>query len=151
MSEMEIIEQPADAPAPTLAKVQALESVLREFPQEDLPLQHYYPAGLYARRMFQPEGIALVGKMHRLAHLTVLLKGDMTIFAEGQRERIAAPHVWVSEPGAKRAIFSHTDCELMTVHPNPQDLRDLDELEAYLIQPQALEIEFMEELKRICA
>lgn len=136
---------------PTLQRVQQLEHVLREMPQEDVPVVHYHPEGLYARRMLQLEGVLIVGKMHRLAHLVVLLSGEMSVETDKGMERITAPYVWESAPGAKRAIFAHTDCQLMTVHPNPESLKDLDELEAYLIQPQHRECEFMEELKRIAA
>ena len=53
-------------------------------------------------------------------------------------ERIRAPHKWVSQPGAKRPVYTHTDCEFITVHLNPDDSEDLEALEADIIIPEAL-------------
>lgn len=122
--------------APSLEKVRALQNRLAELPQVETTPEHLFAPGMYVRRLPIPAGLVVVGKMHRHAHPVMLVKGEATINTDRGMERIKAPHVWISPPGAKRALVTHTDCEFVTVHLNENDERDLDVLESKIIIPE---------------
>ena len=128
---------PAQAPVrPKPEQVEALQNRLAELPQVETTLHHLFAPGMYVRRLEIPAGSVVVGKKHRHSHPVMLTKGTATINTDRGMETIHAPHVWVSEPGAKRALVTHTDCEFVTVHLNENDTTDLDALEADIIIPE---------------
>lgn len=120
----------------------ALQAELEKQPDNLTPeeaeaeyVTHYFAPGTYTRRMFIPEGMCVVGKIHRHAHLNVLLRGSCKVVTEFGDEVFSAPRVWVSEPGTKRAVFALEDLEWLTVHQNTENTRDTDALERYIISP----------------
>jgi hypothetical protein len=130
-----VLDAPVKA-APSLEKVRALQNALAPMEQVETTPEHLFAPGMYVRRLPIPAGLVVVGKMHRHAHPVMLTKGETTILTDKGIERITAPHVWVSEPGAKRVLYTHTDCEFVTVHLNEGDSTDLDALEADIIVPE---------------
>jgi hypothetical protein len=113
----------------------ALASDPAEFPRRECPLVHRFVPGIYAREIFMPAGTFAMGKIHRKAHLSVIL-GDVSFVStvEGLR-RVTGMETFECEAGIKRAVYCHADTWWTTFHPNPSDLRDLAELERELIAP----------------
>lgn len=151
-----MIEAPI-RPAPTREKIQQLQAGLAPLPQIETGLEHYFADGMYGRRCFIPAGSVVVGKSHRHEHFVLLIKGSARINTDRGMETISAPHVWVSPPGAKRALVTLEDCEFFTTHLNHDNERDLDLIEAQVIEPEGLlthapEVsEFKDELQRVYA
>jgi len=83
--------------------------------------------------MFIPKGSVIVGKIHKHAHLNVILSGLIKVATEFGYHIYEAPKVWVSEPGTKRAVYALEDTRWLTVHPNFANTEDLEELESYVI------------------
>jgi uncharacterized cupin superfamily protein len=88
---------------------------------------------MYCRELLIPKGCALVGKVHRKEHFCLILSGEITLVSNGQRRRVKAPAIFVSQPGVKRAGFAHEDCVFVNVHRT--DSQDLDEIERETIEP----------------
>lgn len=125
---------------PTLAMIQRLEAALRRCPEHaEIPTEHHFAPGVYVRQITIPAGVVVVGKLHRTQHVIMLIGGEVTIYTDEGMQRIAAPRVWQTSPGTKRAIYAHEDATLVTVHPT--ELTDLDAIEAEIIQPEMLEHE----------
>lgn len=122
------------APEPTMADKKVFQEALAQLPQVELTPVHHFAEHVYGRELFIPAGTVVVGKIHRHEHLVMLMKGDVTINTGEGMERIVGPKVWVSQPGIKRVLYTHTDCTFFTVHPS--DKRDLAELEADIIEPE---------------
>ena len=101
----------------------------------DLYLTNLFAPGVYVRQIDLPEGSVVVGKIHKHAHVNMLMAGVVTVVSEFHTETFAAPRVWISEPGIKRAVYTHEDAMWMTVHPNPEDTTDLDAVEEDVIAP----------------
>jgi quercetin dioxygenase-like cupin family protein len=143
--------------APSRDKIQQLQGVLAQLPQIETGLEHYFADGMYGRRCFIPAGSVVVGKIHRHEHFVLLIKGSARINTDRGMETISAPHVWVSPPGAKRALVTLEDCEFFTTHLNHGNERDLERIEADVIEPEGLltheaEVsEFTDELQRMYA
>lgn len=128
-----------DAHTVTLEKVRALETVMRQMDTVELPVNHHFCRGLYARELFVPKGCTLVGKKHAQQNFFLLLSGEMSVsMADGSIARIRAPFLCVTQPGDKRVGYAHEDSVCINFHPNPDDEQDLNVLEARYITPEAL-------------
>jgi hypothetical protein len=116
-------------------KVFALEDVLRNMPQVELPTSHFFANGMYARVMTLAEGVTLVGKVHKQEHFFILAKGSLAVSTGVFAQVIQAPAVIVGEPGTKRVGHALSECVCINVHKT--DKIDLDEIEEELIEPDA--------------
>ncbi len=114
-----------------------LESTLRELkalhdlPDPDCPLEHVFAPGAYARTIRIPADTLIVGKIHKHAHLNMLMQGDVSVATEEGPIRMQAPRVMCSKAGTKRVVYAHTDVIWTTVHLT--DSTDLDEIEEQII------------------
>lgn len=98
-------------------------------------LEHHFAPGMYGRQCTLPAGSVVVGKIHRHAHLNVVIKGHAKVATEFGSRDVRAGDVFVSEPGAKRAVYAVEETVWITVHTNPTDTRDLAEIENHVIAP----------------
>ncbi len=126
---------------PVADAVRQLEAVMRELPDQfdiDAHTAHHFCDGMYARELFVPAGVTIVGKTHAKRNFFVLVKGSMLLATPSGPMRIVAPYMAVTEPGTKRAGYAETDCLCMNFHANPDDEKDLALLESRYITPEAL-------------
>jgi len=73
--------------ATTRDKVIALENLMKEQPQLELKVVHYFSPGVYARELHIPAGTMLTGKIHKYEQLNILIKGDMSVLTENGNEK----------------------------------------------------------------
>ncbi len=118
-------------------KVFELQKNLLELEQLDIPVEHHFAPGNYARECFLPAGSVVIGKVHRHAHVNIISKGKVTVATSEGIHDYEAPLTFISEPGAKRALIVHEDTVWTTVHPNPTDTQDLAQIEADVIVPES--------------
>lgn len=116
-------------------KVLRLEEAMRHLPQVEAPVTHHFSQGIYMRELLIPKHTILTGKIHRHAHLNVILRGDISVLTEHGIRRLVGPCTLQSAPGIKRVGFAHEETVWMTIHPNPDDERDMDKLEDRYIAP----------------
>lgn len=109
------------------AAVLAVEEQVKSLPQVDLPLEHGFAPGVYARKLFIPKGTVLTGKIHKYAHWNIVLQGHIEIMTEQGIKHIRAPAMFVSPAGTKRAGFAHEDTVWVTMHPT--DETDIETIE----------------------
>lgn len=123
-----------------LDQVRRLEAALAQFEQIDADrlTSHHFCDGMYARELFIPAGVAVVGKMHASRNFFVLVKGTLILATPDGPVRITAPYMAVTEPGTKRAVFAEEDSVCINFHSNPDDEQDLAVLESRYITPEAL-------------
>ena len=101
---------------------------------EKLPLQHQFTPGLYLRTIFLPMGTVLTGKVHKDAHPVFLHYGIIELVTEFHSPMtLEGPYFFVSQPMVKRAAVAHTDVLWTTIHANPTDTQDLEQLEREII------------------
>ena len=129
---------------PTIEQIQALQAAIQAGETIDLEVSHHFTDGAYVRELRVPEGIVLVGKMHRTAHV-LIVTGDVTIINGAARERITGTRVLHTKPGTKRAIVAHADSVLITMHVTPET--DVDEIERAIIVPEHLELTYLRQLE----
>lgn len=121
---------------PTRADIERLEGVLSDLPQVDLPLQHGFGPGFYARSLSIPADTVVTGKVHATEHIFMVTKGDITIVTDEGSKRVQAPYQSIGRPGTKRAVYTHADTVCVNIHITNET--DLAKLEAELIVSPAL-------------
>lgn len=116
---------------PTRAAIQHLEDTMLAMPQIEIPTEHSFGPGFYARTITVPAGATLTGKVHSTEHIFMVIKGDITLVTEHGRKRVQGPFQAVCQPGTKRVGYAHTDTVCTNIHIT--DETDLAALELLLI------------------
>ena len=123
--------------------ISALAAYIMDMPEaiavDTVPVKHTFAPGLYAREMFIPKGLLIIGKLHKHAHMNTLSKGTVVVLTEAGVQRIAAPYTFVSEVGARRVVYAMEDTIWTTYHVT--DKTDLAEVEAEVIAKDYGELE----------
>jgi hypothetical protein len=119
-----------------------LEREALELPQVDCREQHHFGPGVYIREITIPAGTCVIGHAHRGEHLCVLQKGTLAVVdGSGEVRRITAPMIFTAPPGRKVGYAPEDDVVFWNVFPNPDDGRDLDAIEARLVDKSAAWVE----------
>lgn len=132
--------------SPTDTSVDVLEAgMVAGFPRVEVPVFHHFGDGIYAREIHAKAGTLMTGKLHRTEHLNIISQGVIEVWVEGvhgpeQRRTITAPCSFVAPPGTRRVGLVHEDVVWTTIHANPDNVRDLEQLEALLIVPHVNEL-----------
>jgi hypothetical protein len=111
---------------PSVAAVRELEDVLLTLPQVDFNLSHVIHAGMCARTMMIPAGVALTGALTNIDN-TCIVCGDITVTTDDGPKRLTGYHVLPAKLGAKRAGFAHADTWWTTIHRT--DLVSISDIE----------------------
>lgn len=98
-----------------------LEAEILRLPQVEMPVEHAFCNGLYARTMHIPAGTVLTGAVHRDESFFVVRKGILMVTTDEGVARIEAGHMSVTRPETKRAGVALTDVEVTTFHANPDN------------------------------
>lgn len=115
------------------SELDRLEAAMQGHPPADCPVTHRFAPGLYIREIFIPAGTLLTSAIHKTEHPFVLAMGRIAVISETEGRVIYhAPHVGITTPGTRRALFAETDVVWVTIHKT--DKTDLDEICAELIE-----------------
>lgn len=99
-----------------------------------IQVKHRFSEGMYIRECPIPKGQVVVGMIHRHDHPVFLLKGSARVLTEsGGVEELVAPYYAISPAGTKRLLMTHSDTVWVTTHANPDNCRDIEELERRLV------------------
>lgn len=113
--------------------IYAIEAKIKSMPEslgkDPFPLIHSFAEGIYIREVIIPKGYLCVGALHKHNYLNCIMSGDMSILTEEGIKRVKGPCWNVAPNGTKRLGYSHEDTVWVTVHPNPNNLRDIEKLE----------------------
>ena len=136
-----------DVPASHLP-IYRLEAELLKLPQVEMPVEHAFCAGLYARTMHIPAGTALTGAIHRQESFFLVRKGSLIVSTDNGPRTLSPGDMSVSNIGTKRAGVALTDVEVTTFHANPTNEQEPNALwDLFTIPAPALEYAHLEELK----
>jgi quercetin dioxygenase-like cupin family protein len=96
------------------------------------PLTHSFSDGVYIREMSMLKDGIVIGKIHNRSHTWFLMKGKLKIANEDGVVTYSAPTYVNAGSGAKRVIIALEDSVFVNVHPNPDNITNIDELEKIL-------------------
>lgn len=110
-------------------KIEAIEHTLSELPQQKLPLNHLFGPGWYCRSICLPAETLLTSRIHLFSHPFIISMGAVSVWSDACGwELMRASHVGVTTPGTRRILYAHTDVIWTTVHLNPTNETDPDEI-----------------------
>lgn len=118
------------------AAIDSLQASLQRLPQIEVPTDHTFGPGFYARTIHLKAGDELVGLVHTTEHLFILSAGELLVVTEDGGDHLRAPFQAVCRPGLKRAGKALTDCTVTNIHITPE--RDLDKLRLALVESEPL-------------
>lgn len=105
---------------------------LAGLPQTECPIVHHFSDGVYIREMLIPAGTFIVGHAHKAGGINFMLQGSGVLFVDGVARKVDAPQMIHAGAGAKM-MHALTDVVWMNVFPNPDNIKDIDELEYRLV------------------
>jgi hypothetical protein len=114
------------------AAIQEFEDWLATLPQEDIPVKHIFSDGLYLREGYITAGTVLTGAIHLDEHANIISQGSLRILTEDGIKTFSAPATFICRPGVKKVGVVIADAVMTNIHPNPENLRDVDAIEARL-------------------
>jgi len=122
------------------AAIDRLEiAMLERLPPVSCPLKHDYGYHLYVRKIIMPAGSKVTSKIHKHRHPFFILFGKVKVWKDDGKgwEIIEAPFDGMTEPGTRRILDVLEDTVWITVHYNPTNTQDLNELEDWIIEPHS--------------
>jgi hypothetical protein len=128
-------EVPSTALAPTRAQIEELERHMLRLPQADIKVVHRFAPGLYMREITVPADCYMTGRVHKFEHVSVMVSGEMDTLVDGRMQRVSGYHPFIAPAGTKRVGHTLTEVVWLTVHLNPDELRDITAIEAMLCEP----------------
>lgn len=130
---------PHAVPAAPLEAIQRLQAEMLPMPQQELPPEHSFGPGFYARTLRIPAGTVIVGRTHAREHIFMLTQGEMELCTEDGRQHVKAPFMAVCRAGLKRVGVALTDVVGSNIHIT--DETDLEKLESLLIASELVAID----------
>jgi hypothetical protein len=106
----------------------AMAQVEGAFGQDGRPVVHKFAPGVYCREVHLLAGDQVVGRIHRHEHMNFINRGSVTVFTEFGTDEHKAGDSFVSQAGTKRVVLAHQDTVWTTVHPNPDNCTDVQQL-----------------------
>lgn len=102
-------------------------------PKVQCPIAHYFSPGIYLREMRLPKGTIAVGHYHKTEHFCFLMQGVLLLIGENKSpDMLTGPCIFISNPGHK-IVYAASDVIIHNIHPNPDNIRDQDQLEKMFI------------------
>ena len=122
------------------AQVDALASAMHAMPEAQVHIEprHIFSDGLYGREVRMPAGTIAVGHRHKQAHICIISAGKCLVVAEDGTTEVEAPATFVVPVGRRNCVHAITDTVWTTVHAVPNDARDVEAIEAMLVDKTAL-------------
>lgn len=117
-------------------KVAALQVELSNLPQYQPKTTHYFHGGMYCREVFREAGVLVVGAVHKKEHFYLIVSGTVAITTDEGVQEVTGPHLFLSKPGTKRAVYAITDALCMTFHAI--EAKTVEEAESELVEEEAI-------------
>lgn len=96
-------------------RVLAFEQEQLKKPQVEIPVEHNFFPGGYARTIRVPAGVEMTGAIHKYPNFNLLVSGELLIIAEDGPKHLIAPAQFWSPPGTKRVGKMLTDVVWTTI------------------------------------
>ena len=100
---------------------------------ELIAFKHLFSEGIYTREIFLEKGMFIIGKIHKLDHTFFLMKGKLLLCTEEGVSEVEGPYYSTAKAGAKRVALALEDSIFVNVHPNPNNIKDLEKLEEMFV------------------
>jgi len=106
-----------------------------EIKEGELPLTHTFSDGVYAREIFMPKGMLIIGHIHNTTHLNIVSTGKALVSINGVVEEITAPYTFESKAGTRKVLYIMEDMFWTTIHRT--DETDIETIENIMVDKEA--------------
>ena len=113
--------------------IRSISHTLESYPDavpDNMELEHFFADGLYGRRWGCKAGVILTTRIHTVQHLSTVSRGKIAVASTDGLRIVEAGEMFVTQPGTQRVILVLEDAVFTTVHANPDNLKDPEELTA---------------------
>ena len=121
-----------------VGRARELEKAVLGMPQVDIATQHTFHAGMYARTVKVPAGVAITGALIKIPTLLVV-SGGAIMYGEEGAVRVEGYAVFSASAGRKQAFFAFADTWLTMVFPTRSE------------EVAAAEAEFTDEVDKLAS
>ena len=121
-----------EKPASMIDRVKSLQIEVSKLPQYEPETKHYFHGGMYCREVFRHAGVLVVGAVHKKEHFYLIVSGTVAITTDDGVQEVTGPHLFLSKPSTKRAVYAVTDARCMTFHAIEE--KSIEEIEAELVE-----------------
>ena len=129
-SEVTWYEYLKDPSVPFDERLDRWEEYITQFEPADCPLEHSLPDGMYVRKITMPAGSIIVSRIHKFDNPFFITKGKLSVVSENEGiVEYTAPFMGITKPNTRRILFVHEETDWTTVHLNPENIRDIPEIE----------------------
>lgn len=119
----------------TKKQLYLLEAYISTKKQAKTTLSHQFEDGIYMRELTIPAGALCTTYVHKTNNMFFIFHGELLIWDEkSQWEHLQAFHRGKTKKGTKRIIYALDNVLWVTVHPNPDNCRDIEILESRLFE-----------------
>jgi len=129
-----MIAEPPSTEIREVTPVDRMEAAIAELPPAIMSTVHLFTPGLYVRQLIVPAGTMFTGLKHKSQHPFILIGGVVEIIDHDSRQIFEAPHMGITLEGTKRVAFAHTEVTWLTIHANPNDITNPDEIVSILTE-----------------
>lgn len=98
-------------------------------PGSFFPLKHTFANGMYVREIFVPKGYIVMTYIHKQSHPAFQISGDTTVIEPEGNRRIKGYASFITAAGTKRICYCHEDTVWATVHLNPDNKENIEDIE----------------------
>lgn len=88
--------------------INEVEEIIKDMPQEDCPVAHYFGDGIYIREVTMPAGMLAIGHVQKFPQNNIMLKGKILMFVDGGTKLLEAPQFFVGDAGRKMGLVLET-------------------------------------------
>lgn len=122
--------------------VSEVEKRLMKCPQVEIPIEHHFAPGVYAREAFMPAGALVVGHAHKEECLNIVLSGSALVSINGKLTEVSAPFILKSPAGSRKIAYVLTGMRWVNIHPNATNETDPAALEDAHIEKSTAFLEY---------
>ena len=108
--------------------IDKIEYELSTLPEAKIPLTHIFTEGLYIRQAYAPAGSMFTTVHHNTEHPFILISGTTEVISNEDASSITGPFMGITKKGTRRLVHAITDAMYLTIHANPDNLTDPDEI-----------------------
>lgn len=110
-------------------EIEVLEGEMLKLEQKEVPLEHMFAPGVYARQVVMPADTFVIGHEHKTEHFNIIMTGKATVMMNGVVHEVQAPAIIKSEAGVRKILYIREEMRWVTIHPtNETNIEKLEDM-----------------------